>query len=463
MTASESACAHPRTIDELDEAIASRAARINAITYQFLVLIREFDERAGFLRWSFSSCAEWLHWRCDLSAQAARDRVRVAHALKDLPAISQAFERGALSYSKVRALTRVASARDEQALLEFALNTTAARVEERIRQLRNGDEDSVGDAERLHASRSLIATRNARLGTVRLSVELPQEQGELVMQALEKALNEQSGNGPEHADTSFGAQQADALVEMARVYLSGKSEDAGGGTAEHYQVMVHVDASALAGGSGRSDLPIESVRRLTCDGSVVTLEVGEDGEPLNVGRRQRTVPTAMRRALHARDRHCSFPGCNHTRFLDAHHVKHWSQGGETSLDNLVLLCSRHHRLVHEGGYEMRRDAHGQWYFRRADGRAVPAMGYRCEDMVDDDVDIDGRAVVGASAEAGADGVREVGLGYRVQRRAGRRRFASHRVGCSSPAGGVASVATSTSSPDACDLRDFVCPSFLHSG
>ena len=219
MAALESVCAHPRTIDELDEAIASRAARINAITYQFLVLIREFDERAGFLRRSFSSCAEWLHWRCDLSAQAARDRVRVAHALKDLPAISRAFESGALSYSKVRALTRVASAQDEQALLAFALNTTAARVEERVRQLRNGDEDSVSDAERLHASRSLIATRNARSGTMKFSLELPQEQGELVLQALEKALNEQSGNGPEEADTSFSAQQADALVEMARAYL----------------------------------------------------------------------------------------------------------------------------------------------------------------------------------------------------------------------------------------------------
>ena len=172
-----SGCVEPRTIDELDEAIASRAAQINAITYQFLVLVREFDERAGFLRWSFSSSAEWLHWRCELSPQAARDRVRVAHALKELPAISRAFERGAISYSKVRALTRVASPADEEALLEFALNATAARVEERIRQMRNGDAESVVDAARIHAARSLIATRNERLGTVRLSLELPQEQG----------------------------------------------------------------------------------------------------------------------------------------------------------------------------------------------------------------------------------------------------------------------------------------------
>ncbi len=94
-------------------------------------------------------------------------------------------------------------------------------------------------------------------------------------------------------------------------------------------------------------------------------------------------------------------------------MKHWSQGGETSLDNLVLLCSRHHRLVHEGGYEMRRDARGQWYFRRADGRAVPAAGYRYEDMTDDDTDLGEDAVSCASAEA-PTGVREVALRYDVR-------------------------------------------------
>jgi hypothetical protein len=426
MSASASAIAdRVRSIDELDRAIADRAAQINVITYQFLVLVREFDERAGFLRWSFTSCAEWLQWRCDLSPQAARDRVRVAHALKGLPAISHAFERGALSYSKVRALTRVATAGDEAPLLEFALNTTAARVEERVRQMRNGEETSIGDAARVHAARALIATRDARAGLMKLSVALPLEQGELVLQALERALNEHAGSGPEFADTSFRAQQADALVEMAREYLGGSRSGATPGTAEHYQVLIHVDASALSGGNGRSDVPLETARRLTCDGSVVTLTVDGDGEPLNVGRRQRTVAPAIRRAVHARDRHCRFPGCTHTRWLDAHHVRHWSRGGETGVENLVLLCSRHHRLVHEGGYEMRRDQRGEWYFRRADGRAVPAMGYRVEDMTDDDVDVDDAGDVGcASAEASAGcgrasaeaplGVREARGRYRAR-------------------------------------------------
>ena len=96
-------------IDQLDEAIVSLSARINASTYELLVLIREFDERAGWLKWGLESCSQWLHWRCDLSRCAAREKVRVAHGLKELPAISIAFSDGRLSYSKVRALTRVAT------------------------------------------------------------------------------------------------------------------------------------------------------------------------------------------------------------------------------------------------------------------------------------------------------------------------------------------------------------------
>ena len=110
---------------------------------------------------------------------------------------------------------------------------------------------------------------------------------------------------------------------------------------------------------------------------------GPNGEPLSVGRKQRTVTTAIRRALWARDQGCSFPGCCNTHFVDAHHVHHWSKGGETSLENLMLLCSRHHRLVHEGGYAICKDIHGQWYFRRPDGRAIPTLGYQPEDMTDD--------------------------------------------------------------------------------
>ena len=142
-------------IDDLDKAIVGLSARINAETYELLVLIRQFDERAGWLRCGLANCAEWLHWRCDISINAAREKVRVAHALKSLPEISAAFSSGQLSYSKVRAMTRVVGALNEKAFVDFALQMTTARVEERCRELRCGRMESTDLANRAHTNRSL--------------------------------------------------------------------------------------------------------------------------------------------------------------------------------------------------------------------------------------------------------------------------------------------------------------------
>jgi len=116
------------SIDELDTAIVSCAARINAATYEWLLLVRQFDERAGYLRWGLDNGAEWLAWRCDLSLITAKEKLRVAHALKNLAAIAASFSQGELSYTKVRELTRVATGDSEQNLLDFALRTTATNV-----------------------------------------------------------------------------------------------------------------------------------------------------------------------------------------------------------------------------------------------------------------------------------------------------------------------------------------------
>jgi len=375
-------------IDELDRAIVRLSARINAASYELLVLVRRFDERGGWLKWGFCNCAEWLHWRCDLSLSAAREKVRVAHALKTLPAIAAAFSSGELSYSKVRALTRVASQDNEEPLKAFALHTTAARVEERCRELRCGTPDSVTEANRSHANRSLRIHRDPARSAMTITVELPLEAGELIDKALDKAREVSASQSPELADESWSAQQADALLTMANAYLAGQRE-ASAGSSENYQVTVHVDSTALKDGHGRSGLPIESVRRLCCDGETVVIAEDEHGEPLNVGRKTRTVPTAIKRALWSRDKGCVFPGCGNKRFVDAHHIQHWSAGGETSLDNLLLLCTRHHRLVHEGGFAIAKDYLDRWYFKRPDGQTVPRCGYRLEDTLDDDVNANG--------------------------------------------------------------------------
>ena len=384
------------SIDDLDAAICTLAAKLNAETHRLLTLVRAFDDRMGWAKWSFRNCAEWLAWRCGISLSAAREKVRTAQALRNLPGIGAAFAEGRLSYSKVRALTRVVEWHDEDSLLEYALRATAAQVEERCRQIRNSRPESTSIARRAWEHRALTLWRDAARGVMRVSVEVPIEEGELIAQALDRAVaGDEAAAGIEFDANAWRAQQADALVAIAKTYLS-QGEAATGSTADRYQVVVHVDEKSLRGGIGRADLPVDTVKRLSCDGSLVMVTETEAGVPLDVGRKQRTVPTQMKRALWARDRGCSFPGCDHKHYVDAHHIEHWAEGGATSLDNLTLLCSLHHRLLHEGGFAIHRDANGDIYFRRPDGRVIPRFGYRLDDMRDE-----------PSAE-----VREVGV-YRV--------------------------------------------------
>lgn len=429
------------SIDELDAAICKLARQMNAETYRWLVLVREFDERMGWAKWGCRNCAEWLAFRCQLSLSAAREHVRVAVALAELPLIAEAFADGRLSYSKVRALTRVARHHNEKKLLAYALEVTAAQLEERCREMRTAALDSVVAAWRAWERRMLTLRRNAARGTLSISVELPLEQGEVVARALERAVEAgEAASGHEFSssarpsgvrDSAEGrsapgngwlAQQADALVAIARAYLAGGGKGARpSSTADHYQVVVHIDEAALRGGAGRSDLPLETMRRLCCDASVVTVTEDERGNPLDVGRKRRTVSTALRRALWSRDRGCAFPGCHRKRYVDGHHIRHWADGGETSIENTVLLCSHHHVLLHEGGFKMWRDASGTLRFQRPDGRMIPRGGYRPDDMLDDGVS-DARSTAGGTVRASAE-VRETRGVYRLGPE-----VSTHRIG-----------------------------------
>jgi hypothetical protein len=177
-------------------------------------------------------------------------------------------------------------------------------------------------------------------------------------------------------DESFAARRADALVLMAETLLAHGAAELSPG--ERHQVVVHVDAAVLSDAccDGRAEiengppLAIETVRRLLCDASIVPMTDDADGSPLNVCRRTRAIPPALRRALKSRDGGCRFPGCSHKRFADGHHIEHWADGGETKLDNLVLLCRTHHRLVHEEGFMIERATDSCLSFRAPDGRRV---------------------------------------------------------------------------------------------
>ena len=359
-------------IEELDQGILNLCTRINAATYELLVMIREFDERAGFLQWGLQTCAEWLAWRCDISLTTAREKVRVAHALKVLPLISSAFSTGELSYSKVKEMTRVANAENESALLDFALRHTAVTVAERCRELRCGLETSIGTAERAWANRSLRVRRDRERNLMTITVELPMDAGQFVEKALDKARDDDVLEIPDLVDASWSTRQADAFINLVTAYLSGDK----GTTNDNHLVTIHVDESALAGNDGRAAVPIESVKRHCCDGHAIVITETSEGEPLSIGRKSRIIPKAIERAVHSRDQNCCrFPGCANSRFLHCHHVDHWANGGETSVDNLMLLCTKHHTLVHEGGFTIRRDFLDNWAFFRPDGIAVPDVGY----------------------------------------------------------------------------------------
>jgi hypothetical protein len=183
-------------------------------------------------------------------------------------------------------------------------------------------------------------------GSLVMSVRLPAEAGALLVQAIDRAVA-QGENVPAETPAPLGMRRADALAQVAESFLAHGLAAMNGG--DRHQIVVHVDAETLQGAPAS---PAETLRRLACDSSGVRIVENGRGEPLDVGRKTRSIPPALRRALQSRDRGCRFPGCPHTRYVDAHHVRHWAHGGETRLSNLVTLCRFHHRAVHEGGVQV---------------------------------------------------------------------------------------------------------------
>jgi hypothetical protein len=366
---------------ELERRIAGLAADINAATCRWLSLVAEFDERAGHERHGFVSCASWLAWRCSLTARAAREQLRVARTLRELPGIQAAFGSGSLSYSKVRALTRVAEPAMEAELLELAEEATAAQLERIVRGYRRA---TAGDDELAREKRHL-STRWEDDGTLTVRGNLPAEEGELLLKALDLAQRElaaedladaEADGRPSEGDAPPPPRRtkADAIVAMAEATIRRGVSPAAGG--DRHQVVLHVDVDGGSGDRGARaafehgvTATADAAARLACDASIVTL-VEKAGEPLSVGRKTRSVPPALQRALRDRDGGCRFPGCGRDRWVDAHHIQHWAQGGQTSLDNLVQLCRHHHRLVHEGGFSVERQGE-RLEFREPGGRLIP--------------------------------------------------------------------------------------------
>jgi Domain of unknown function (DUF222)/HNH endonuclease len=373
-------------LDRLGDEIALLSAHLDAATARLLDLIREFDARGGW-NTGFRSCAAWLSWRVGLDLGAARERVRVARALGTLPLLAEALARGELSYAKVRALTRVATPETEARLLGVGRAGTAAHVERIVRGWRRVDRRAEARESALrHANRGLRVYQDEDSMVV-VRGRLEPEVGALLMQGLAAARETlyqrarvedgQVGRGNVSAETpSLAQRQADALALLAETALHHGLDP--GTPGERYQVVVHVDAPTLAdpeqpGQSVLEDgarVSAETSQRLACDASRVVMRHDEEGRVVEIGARTRTISPALRRALHHRDRGCRFPGCG-VRFGQGHHLRHWARGGPTTLSNLAVLCRRHHRAVHEEGYQVARGPDGALRFKRPDGRLLP--------------------------------------------------------------------------------------------
>lgn len=352
--------------ERLGNEIAELCSYIHAATCHLLELIRRFDEQRCWEAQGFRSCVEWLGFHCGLGPGAAREHLRVAHALSGLPKINAAFADGRLSYSKVRAMTRVAKPANEDFLMMVAKHGTANHVERLVSQYRRVQKfEHPEKADELYLARE-VTYHYDNHGCLVVTARLPADRGELIVKAVEMAMESDfRGNRDEQLagdddGVPVAARRADALCDVAETYLNYPENS--GSTADRFQVVIHTQGDRAAQLENGPHVPAETSERVSCDCCVTVIEENKNGEPLNIGRRSRTIPSAMRRALKARDGGCRFPGCISHKFVDGHHIKHWADGGETSLDNLVLLCRHHHHLVHEGGFDCRKGKGNEIYF-----------------------------------------------------------------------------------------------------
>lgn len=404
--------------DELEDGICGFAARLAAATCLFVLAVAEYDRRRAWETWECRSMAHWLSWKCAMGPVAAREHVRVGTALGELDLVRERFSTGSLSYSQVRAITRVATADTEADLVDLAQAMTAAQLEAVVSAYRRARPD-VTDPDRAPVARRTLTWYTDDDGSLVGTFRLAPEDGAVLVTALSAATERRrakdseavgddhdvvGGSGDDAGDPTLdpaGAGRADALVDLAGVYLrqaeAGEAEGEEGpsaGTADRYVVNIIAERRVLAGTSeDHSDgvcqiehgpgLAPETVRRLACEAPSVNIVEDQFGHVLDVGRRTRRINRPLRRALARRDGGCQFPGCT-TRTTQAHHVEHWIDGGPTRLSNLIELCSRHHHRHHEGAFGIAPGITGGWVFTRSDGRMIPSTATPPSHRVDPD-------------------------------------------------------------------------------
>ena len=330
--------------EELIGRVDAANARIGTTHLELLRLIADVDRCGAWEDEGARDVAHWLGMRYGISEWKARRWVVAAHALDGLPGLSRALADGTLGIDKVVELARFATPESEARLLAWAQKVSCGAVRRRGDLETKRTQEDAAEVERSRRLQWWYFDEGRRFG---LEGELPAAQGALVAKALERAA-ELIRPMPGEVDVYGDARSADALVAICSARLAADPDP------DRATVVIHANAEARAAAELEGDGVVHpaSVERLLCNARVQTVVETDAGEVVSVGRVSRQPTAWMLRQIRHRDRECRFPGCGSRRFTEAHHIVWWRNGGRTDLENLVLICSFHHRLVHEYGWRL---------------------------------------------------------------------------------------------------------------
>ena len=400
----------------LEDEIRTMASHLAAAESRWLELIAEFDTRQGWAQWGMTSCAQWLAWQTALSPNAARERVRVAHAVAGLPQTQQRFRRGQLSYSKVRALTRVATADNEHELLDLARNATSYQLEQICRAWRRVQQSH--DLERAARQRHKagFTWHWDDDGCLIGRICIPPDEAAAVVAAVDDNLAPPITQAERDAGIEPPTRAQRRATSLVQLIEAGAGAQLPPGD-QQTLVVVEAGLDVLANdGDGSCNVEhgptivSETARRLCCDATVVLAVHDDDGRLVAHTAPTSSIPRAARRALRRRDKaRCQFPGCTAEGHVDAHHLVHRAHGGSHELANLISLCKRHHHLVHEGGFTLSTPDGGRTFeFASPDGRNIPHVSSELPGVPTGDLSLAGTTTLDIDAST-----LQTGLGERL--------------------------------------------------
>lgn len=344
------------TDDDLETLVGQLLALLMAVFTTLLEVLSVLREREPWRRDDLDSGADWLAARFGLKRRTAWDYLRMAKALRSLPAIREAAALGRLSTDQLRPITRFATPEEDARLAADAPALSPGQLDH-IARRRRRISAAASEAER--EKRSLRLRWDDERRWLHLWGHLPAEDGHLVEATLEPFARDQPPDPATGSLLPRHQQLADGLVDMAAAALTAPDR----ARAPTPAVTVHVDAEVMTGGEGRATLqaggpvPAETARRLGCDARM-RLVAERDGAPVGIGRASRSVPPFLAEVVWDAWGCCGWPGCTRAFLCDLHHVRPRAEGGPTDVDNLVPVCRPHHRALHEGGFRLARTPQG---------------------------------------------------------------------------------------------------------